>query len=100
VEAKKRAFLDRETHGGDPCGREIPLGRLLSEAHAAAHAAAIDPRRAALLPVQPEAGGDTTYFCVVDAAGNAVSAIQSLNSAFGSGVTAGETGVLLNNRMT
>src|SRR6185503_11164038 len=45
------------------------------------------------------AGGDTTYYCVVDADGNAVSAIQSINSGFGSGVTAGDTGVLLNNRM-
>src|SRR5690606_7770853 len=62
---------------------------------------AIDPRRAADLPLKPERGtGDTTYFCVVDAAGNAVSAIQSLNSPFGSGVIAGETGVLLNNRMS
>ena len=49
---------------------------------------------------EPEAAvGDTTYFCVVDAAGNAVSGIQSLNSGFGSGVTAGDTGILLNNRM-
>jgi gamma-glutamyltranspeptidase/glutathione hydrolase len=55
--------------------------------------------RAAVLPLRPVPGGDTTYFCVVDAAGNAVSAIQSLNSAFGSGVMAGDTGVLLNNRM-
>ena len=62
-------------------------------------AASIDPQRAADLPVRPEQAGDTTYFCVVDAAGNAVSAIQSINSAFGSGVTAGDTGVLLNNRM-
>jgi gamma-glutamyltranspeptidase / glutathione hydrolase len=37
---------------------------------------------------------------VVDGDGNAVSGIQSLNSAFGSGVTAGSTGILLNNRMT
>jgi gamma-glutamyltranspeptidase/glutathione hydrolase len=45
------------------------------------------------------AAGDTTYFCVVDGDGNAVSGIQSINSAFGSGVTAGDTGVLMNNRM-
>jgi gamma-glutamyltranspeptidase len=36
---------------------------------------------------------------VVDGQGNAVSGIQSLNGAYGSGVTAGDTGVLLNNRM-
>ncbi|MBK1659221.1 gamma-glutamyltransferase [Paracraurococcus ruber] len=99
VEAKKLAFLDRERWGADPRGLDIPLDRLLSEGHAAELAARIDPRRAAALPVREDATGDTTYFCVVDAAGNAVSAIQSLNSAFGSGVTAGDTGVLLNNRM-
>jgi gamma-glutamyltranspeptidase/glutathione hydrolase len=100
VEAKKRAFLDRERHGADPRHADIPLARLLSAEHAAAHAAAIRMDRAADLPVRGAlTGGDTTYFCVVDAAGNAVSAIQSLNSAFGSGVLAGDTGVLLNNRM-
>ncbi|MBV1796341.1 gamma-glutamyltransferase [Siccirubricoccus sp. G192] len=99
VEAKKRAFLDRERHGRDPRGGAIPLDLLLSEAHAAELAAAIDPGRAAHLPVRPMPESDTTYFCVVDAAGNAVSAIQSLNSGFGSGVTAGDTGILMNNRM-
>ena len=99
VEAKKRAFLDREAHGADPRGRDIPLARLLSAEHAAELAARIDPARAADLPLRPAPGGDTTYFCVVDAAGNAVSAIQSLNSLFGSGSMAGDTGVLMNNRM-
>jgi gamma-glutamyltranspeptidase/glutathione hydrolase len=99
VEAKKRAFLDRERHGADPRHADIPIERLLSAAHTAEHAAAIRPGRAAHLPVREMAEGDTTYFGVIDGAGNAVSAIQSLNSAFGSGVLAGETGILLNNRM-
>ncbi len=100
VEAKKRAFLDRERYGTDPRFGDVPLDRLLSDAYADECAAAIDMARASELTLaEPEAVGDTTYFCVVDAEGNAVSGIQSLNSGFGSGVTAGDTGVLLNNRM-
>jgi gamma-glutamyltranspeptidase/glutathione hydrolase len=101
VEAKKRAFQDRERFGTDPRFGDVPLDRLLSDAYADECAASIDPGRAADLALaEPEAAvGDTTYFCVVDTAGNAVSGIQSLNSGFGSGVTAGDTGVLLNNRM-
>lgn len=99
VEAKKRAFLDREAHGRDPRFADIPLDWLLSEARAAEHAAAIRLDRAASLPVRPMPESDTTYFCVVDGAGNAVSAIQSINSNFGACVVAGDTGVLLNNRM-
>jgi gamma-glutamyltranspeptidase / glutathione hydrolase len=101
VEAKKRAFVDRERHGTDPRFGDIPLDRLLSDAYAEECAASIDMTRAADLALaEPEATvGDTTYFCVVDVEGNAVSGIQSLNSGFGSGVTAGDTGILLNNRM-
>ena len=101
VEAKKKAFQDRERYGTDPRFGDVPLDRLLSDAYADECAAAIDMARASNLTLaEPEAAvGDTTYFCVVDAAGNAVSGIQSLNSGFGSGVTAGDTGILLNNRM-
>jgi gamma-glutamyltranspeptidase/glutathione hydrolase len=101
VEAKKRAFLDRERFGTDPRFGDVPLDRLLSDAYADESAAAIDMNAAAdLMLAEPEvAAGDTTYFAVIDAEGNAVSGIQSLNSGFGSGVTAGDTGVLLNNRM-
>ena len=96
VEAKKRAFLDREAEAG----RDAPdIARLLSDARAAAHTAAIG-ERAAHLPVRAMAEADTTYFCVVDTEGNAVSGIQSINSAFGSGVTGRRTGILLNNRMS
>lgn len=100
VEAKKLAFLDRERHAADPRSYTAPLDHLLSPSHAASLAANIDPQKAAYLPVSSSvAESDTTYFCVVDEDGNAVSAIQSLNSAFGSGVMAGDTGILLNNRM-
>ena len=100
VEAKKLAFLDREAHGGDPRFGAPPMERLLSGDYAGQQAARIDMAHAATIPLQAEAAaGDTTYFCVIDADGNAVSAIQSINSAYGSGVTAGDTGVLMNNRM-
>ncbi|BDG72116.1 gamma-glutamyltransferase family protein [Roseomonas fluvialis] len=96
VEAKKRAFLDREAEAG----RDAPdFAALLSDARRNAHAAAIGAR-AAHLPVRAMAEADTTYFCVVDGDGNAVSAIQSINGAFGSGVTGARTGILLNNRMS
>ncbi len=39
----------------------------------------------------------TTHFDIVDAEGNAVSVTQSLGDGFGSGVMAGETGLMLNN---
>ena len=100
VEAKKRAFLDRERYGTDPRFGDVPLDRLLSDAYADECAASIDRTRAAdIVLAEPERAGDTTYFCVVDGEGNAVSGIQSINSGFGSGVTCGDTGVLLNNRM-
>jgi gamma-glutamyltranspeptidase len=96
IEAKKRAFLDREAEAG----REAPdFAALLSDARRDAHVGAIG-ERAATLPVRAMAEADTTYFCVVDADGNAVSAIQSINGAFGSGVTGKRTGILLNNRMS
>ena len=43
---------------------------------------------------------DTTYLCVVDAQGNAVSWIQSIFHPFGAGWVVPGTGILLNNRMT
>jgi gamma-glutamyltranspeptidase len=99
VEAKKLAFADRERWGADPRTIAVPFGEILSADYAARLASRIDLRLAAPTSVFAEAAGDTTYFCVVDGDGNAVSGIQSINSAWGSGVTAGDTGILLNNRM-
>jgi gamma-glutamyltranspeptidase/glutathione hydrolase len=99
VEAKKLAFADRERWGADPRSIDAPLDEILSADYAARLAARIDRSRAAPTRAIADAAGNTTYFCTVDGDGNAVSGIQSINSAWGSGVTAGDTGILLNNRM-
>src|SRR5271157_5981112 len=101
VEAKKLAFADRERWAADPHTIAAPLAELLSADYTAGLAARIDLRRAAPTVIGHQAAaGDTTYFCTADGEGNAVSGIQSINSGFGSGVIAGDTGILLNNRMS
>jgi gamma-glutamyltranspeptidase len=102
VEAKKLAFADREAFSGDPRFVDVPLDRLLSNEHARELATRIDSRRAAHLPVAVGSrvgSGDTTYFAVVDSDGMAISAIQSLNQAWGAATIDPATGMLLNNRM-
>src|SRR3569833_3071937 len=102
VEAKKLAFADRERYLGDPDWVRIPLERLISKEYAAERGRELDPRRAApqVRAGVPEAREGTTCFCVADRWGNAVSQLQSIQSAFGSGLVVAGTGILLNNRMT
>ena len=59
----------------------------------------IDPKRALSIPGRPTREGDTTYFCVVDGWGNAVSGIQSIANPFGAACLDPKTGILLNSRM-
>jgi gamma-glutamyltranspeptidase len=99
VEAKKLAFADRERWGADPSTLAPPFERLLSGEYTGGLAARIDMRHAASSAAFDQAASDTTYFCTADGDGNAVSGIQSINSGFGAGVIAGDTGILLNNRM-
>jgi gamma-glutamyltranspeptidase/glutathione hydrolase len=101
VEIKKLAFVEREAWIADPRFFDAPIEELLSKEHARELANRIDTRKAVTREIREPvaAGGDTTYFCVVDGRGNAVSGIQSINSAFGAATVAGDTGILLNNRM-
>ncbi len=101
VETKKQAFADRDAYVADPDKFPAPLERLLSKEHAAELRARIDMKRAAEAAATllgPPGLDDTIYLTVVDRDRNAVSFINSLASAFGSGIAAGDTGVLLQNR--
>ncbi len=100
TEAKKLAFADRAAYLGDPAYIKMPMETLLSKEYAAKRRAQISMETAA---AHVEAGSvehDTTYFCVADKQGNAVSFIQSVFWGFGCGEVAEGTGILFNNRMT
>ncbi|MEP7340759.1 MAG: gamma-glutamyltransferase, partial [Acidobacteriota bacterium] len=99
VEAKKLAYADRARHIADPAFYKAPLDKLLSKEYATELRKKIDLNRAAgASPVGSRGGEDTVYLTVVDKDHNAVSFIQSIFSAFGSGLVAGDTGIVLHNR--
>jgi gamma-glutamyltranspeptidase/glutathione hydrolase len=100
VEAKKLAYADRLGHIAHHPSRSANVAKLLDKGRATKRAKAIDLTRANN-QVDPcdLADGDTTYLCVVDGNGMMVSLIQSVSAAFGCGMVAGETGVVLNNRV-
>ena len=95
VEAVKLVFADRDAYYGDPDFVDVPMETLLSKEYAARRREMIDAGRA--WPEMPPPGnagahaapvslstadggpweGDTSYTCVVDAAGNAFSATPS-----------------------
>ena len=109
AESIRVAMLDRDAHIADPAAmRPGTVDRLISKSYASARRSRFDPRRATQATAadrdspdadSPTGGqGDTVYVAVADGDGNAVSLIQSLFGAFGSGVVAGDTGVVLQNR--
>lgn len=99
MEIMKLAFADAHAFICDPRQTNIPLAGLLSDSYAAARLAQIDPQLAQPpLAGNPSKHGDTVYLTVADNEGNMVSWIQSLYMGFGSGLTAGTTGIQLQNR--
>jgi gamma-glutamyltranspeptidase / glutathione hydrolase len=120
TEAYRRAFFDRAEFMGDPAYTDSPMMLLLDKRYAAAWRSSILPqdaspslplkrptifpqltRYAAAHPVLGQApeSHQTTHYSVVDAAGNAVAVTTTLNNWYGSGVTAGHLGFLLNDEM-
>ena len=112
AEAMKLAVADRIAYTTRP---DVPTNELLSKEYAAIRREQIDPRRANRSEGERFDGrlqddgviraGEpvralkecTTHFDVIDGEGNAVSVTQSLGDGFGSGIMAGDAGVLLNN---
>jgi len=101
VQAKQIAFHDRDRFIADPDFVKVPVARLVSKAYADERRHLVDPARALpwdRLPSYGSLEGDTVSVCAVDAAGNAVSLIHSVYGIYGSGLVAGTTGVVLQNR--
>jgi gamma-glutamyltranspeptidase/glutathione hydrolase len=94
AEVLKIAFADREHHVGDPDFVDVPLTKMLSDAHVAARVASIDPARAhpgmmapligrgqgvppASEAADPPVEAGTSYVAVVDRWGGAFSSAPS-----------------------
>jgi gamma-glutamyltranspeptidase/glutathione hydrolase len=115
TEAYRRAYMDRGDYLGDPDYNHIAVAELISKKYADAWRSSILPDKATpsaslkrpegFLPPAPTSAGhrpespDTTHYSVVDSEGNAVSVTTTLNDSFGSHVTAGSLGFLLNDEM-
>ena len=101
AEAGKLAYQDRDRFLADPEFSPVPFERLISKAYAADRAKVIR-RDTVVAPAHDDhardGNGDTIYLAVVDKDGNAVSMIQSLFAAFGSGRMVPGTGITLHNR--
>jgi gamma-glutamyltranspeptidase/glutathione hydrolase len=105
VEAMRRAYRDRGLYLGDPDFVKMPIARLTSDDYAAGLRASILPDKATPSDMLPgdkaplEGSGNTTHFSIIDGEGNFAGVTQSVNLAYGSGMIADGTGVLLNDEM-
>ncbi|MFU8863870.1 MAG: gamma-glutamyltransferase family protein [Rhodobacterales bacterium] len=96
VEAVKRAFLERGTIA-DPAFAPQDNATALADARLDRLAQGIDPALALPWP-HPRQHGDTVFLGAIDAQGNAASVLQSTYFDWGSGVVAGDTGIIWQNR--
>lgn len=105
AESMKRAYADRSEYLGDPDFTKVPQKGLTSKGYANSLVAGmpldkVTPAREILRgKPQPYESDQTTHYSVVDKNGNAVAVTYTLNLNFGSGIVAGNSGILLNNEM-
>jgi len=99
VAAKKLAFEDRIRYLEDPAFGDPKIAMLVSKEHAARRRELVGEIMDRPAQAVSNQSSDTTYLCATDRDGNAVSFIQSVFAPFGSRVIAGDTGVIMNNRL-
>ncbi|SAL34837.1 gamma-glutamyltransferase [Caballeronia udeis] len=97
VEAVKCAFVDRDRFVCDPEFNRVPVNEMLSSDTLDAHARSINLHTARAWPhvFRP---GDTAFIGASDAQGRSVSLLQTVYFDWGSGIVAGDTGILWHNR--
>jgi gamma-glutamyltranspeptidase/glutathione hydrolase len=88
IDACRLAYADRDIYLSDPDFTDIPVEWLLAKERMRGRLHEAGGHR-----VRAKTAGDTTSFCIVDPAGNAVSFIQSNYGGFGSGLAAGGFGL-------
>jgi gamma-glutamyltranspeptidase / glutathione hydrolase len=98
IEAKKLAYADLLARNADPKFANVPLDRLLSKEYAATLCGKIDPNQASKVGAAEVPDGGTIYLTTADRWGNMVSLIHSVYSVYGSRVTVGPFGFVLQNR--
>ena len=106
TETMRRAFADRAHFLGDPDFVDIPRDTLMSvsynekrmESFTWGKATSSSDLNHGEIPSFSESS-ETTHFSIIDKNGNAVSVSTTLNGSFGSHVSVGGAGFLLNNEM-
>ena len=95
------AYADRSVFLGDPDYFNVPVDELVSKNYARKIAEKIKNKETT--KIQPgmliKESEETTHFSIIDKWGNAVSNTYTLNGAYGSGIVAKGTGILMNNEM-
>ena len=95
------AYADRSVFLGDPEYFNVPINELISKVYAKKIAKKIKNKETT--NIQPgmlmKESNETTHFSIIDKWGNSVSNTYTLNGAYGSGIVAKGTGILMNNEM-
>ena len=99
IEALRLAFAFAIDEVGEPTDAMMEkVRRALTPAGLAETRARITERALPLGRAVGGNSGDTTFMCAIDAEGNMVALMSSISGVFGSGLLAGNTGIILNNR--